>query len=37
MMRKKVLYLNHPGDAVKTMQFVAQFGDPNNLSAPCMV
>jgi len=26
-----VLYLNHPGDAVKTMQFVTQFGDPNNL------
>lgn len=28
---EEVLYLNHPGDAVKTMQFVAQFGDPNNL------
>lgn len=26
-----ILYLNHPGDAVKTMQFVSQFGDPNNL------
>lgn len=26
-----VLYLNHPGDALKTMQFRAKFGDPNNL------
>lgn len=26
-----VLYLNHPGDALKTMQFRARFGDPNNL------
>ncbi|MBS5049246.1 MAG: pyruvate carboxylase [Desulfovibrionaceae bacterium] len=26
-----VLYLNHPGDAVKTIQFVNQFGDPNKL------
>jgi pyruvate carboxylase len=26
-----VLYLNHPGDAVKTIQFINQFGNPNNL------
>ena len=26
-----VLYLNHPGDALKTVQFKAQYGDPNNL------
>lgn len=26
-----VLYLNHPGDALKTMEFRARFGDPNNL------
>jgi len=26
-----VLYLNHPGDAIKTMRFRAEFGDPNNL------
>ena len=26
-----VMYLNHPGDALKTMQFRAKFGDPNNL------
>ncbi|MEG2172152.1 MAG: pyruvate carboxylase [Desulfovibrionaceae bacterium] len=26
-----VLYLNHPGDALKTIQFKATFGDPNNL------
>lgn len=26
-----VLYLNHPADALKTMQFRAQYGDPNNL------
>ncbi|MDR2574475.1 MAG: pyruvate carboxylase [Desulfovibrio sp.] len=26
-----VLYLNHPADALKTIQFKAQFGDPNNL------
>lgn len=26
-----VLYLNHPGDALKTIQFKAKFGDPNNL------
>lgn len=26
-----VLYLNHPGDALKTMQFRTKFGDPNNL------
>jgi len=26
-----VLYLNHPSDALKTMQLRAQFGDPNNL------
>ncbi len=25
------LYLNHPGDAVKTVKFKAQYGDPNNL------
>jgi pyruvate carboxylase len=26
-----VLYLNHPGDALKTINFRAEFGDPNNL------
>jgi len=26
-----VLYLNHPGDAIKTMRFRSEFGDPNNL------
>ena len=26
-----VLYLNHPADALKTMQFRMQYGDPNNL------
>lgn len=26
-----VLYLNHPGDALKTMQFRMKYGDPNNL------
>ncbi|MDR1776914.1 MAG: pyruvate carboxylase [Desulfovibrio sp.] len=26
-----VLYLNHPADALKTIQFKAQYGDPNNL------
>ena len=26
-----VLYLNHPADALKTIQFKAKFGDPNNL------
>ncbi len=25
------LYLNHPGDAIKTIQFKAKYGDPNNL------
>ena len=26
-----VMYLNHPGDALKTIQFQQKFGDPNNL------
>ena len=26
-----VMYLNHPGDALKTIKFVQQFGDPNNV------
>lgn len=26
-----VMYLNHPGDALKTIEFRAKFGDPNNL------
>ena len=26
-----VMYLNHPGDAVKTIQFVKKYGDPNRL------
>ena len=26
-----VLYLNHPGDALKTVHFRAEYGDPNNL------
>ncbi len=25
------LYLNHPGDAIKTVQFKIKYGDPNNL------
>ncbi|MFP4658219.1 MAG: biotin/lipoyl-containing protein, partial [Desulfonatronovibrionaceae bacterium] len=26
-----VLYLNHPGDALKTIEFKRKYGDPNNL------
>jgi len=26
-----VLYLNHPGDALKTIEFQRQFGDPNHI------
>ncbi|BDV01333.1 pyruvate carboxylase [Thermodesulfomicrobium sp. WS] len=26
-----IMYLNHPGDALKTIQFVRTYGDPNNL------
>ncbi|MDL2285240.1 pyruvate carboxylase [Desulfovibrio sp. OttesenSCG-928-F07] len=26
-----VMYLNHPGDAVKTIEFKQKYGDPNNL------
>lgn len=26
-----ILYLNHPADALKTIEFRARFGDPNNL------
>ena len=26
-----ILYLNHPGDAVKTIKFRSEYGDPNNL------
>ncbi len=26
-----IMYLNHPADAVKTIEFVEKFGDPNNL------
>ncbi|NLB34805.1 MAG: pyruvate carboxylase [Elusimicrobia bacterium] len=26
-----VLYLNHPGDALKTIRFQEEYGDPNNL------
>ncbi|MDR1124708.1 MAG: pyruvate carboxylase [Deltaproteobacteria bacterium] len=26
-----LMYLNHPGDAVKTIEFKQKFGDPNNL------
>nr|WP_319393528.1 pyruvate carboxylase [uncultured Desulfobacter sp.] len=26
-----VLYLNHPGDALKTIEFTTQYGDPNTL------
>ena len=29
-----VMYLNHPGDAVKTVQFRAKYGDPNQLPLP---
>ena len=29
-----VMYLNHPGDAVKTVQFRAKYGDPNRLPLP---
>jgi len=27
-----VMYLNHPGDALKTIEFKAKYGDPNHLS-----
>ncbi len=26
-----ILYLNHPGDALKTFEFTAKYSDPNNL------
>ncbi|MFP4071501.1 MAG: pyruvate carboxylase [Desulfovibrionales bacterium] len=26
-----IMYLNHPGDALKTIDFIRNFGDPNNL------
>ena len=26
-----VLYLNHPGDALKTIRFIEKYGEPNNL------
>lgn len=26
-----IIYLNHPGDALKTINFKAKYGDPNNL------
>ena len=26
-----MLYLNHPGDAIKTIKFKSEYGDPNNL------
>lgn len=29
-----VMYLNHPGDAVKTIQFRAKFGNPNRIPLP---
>lgn len=29
-----VMYLNHPGDAVKTVQYRAKYGDPNQLPLP---
>ena len=29
-----VMYLNHPGDAVKTVQFRAKYGDPNRIPLP---
>jgi pyruvate carboxylase len=29
-----VMYLNHPGDAVKTIEFRQRYGDPNNLPLP---
>ena len=29
-----LMYLNHPGDAVKTIEFRQRFGDPNNLPLP---
>lgn len=28
------MYLNHPADAVKTIEFKQQYGDPNNLPLP---
>lgn len=29
-----VMYLNHPGDAVKTVRFRAEYGDPNRIPLP---
>ena len=29
-----IMYLNHPADSVKTMEFQQRFGDPNNLPLP---
>lgn len=29
-----VMYVNHPGDAIKTIQFQANYGDPNCLPLP---
>ena len=29
-----VMYINHPGDAIKTIQFQSKFGDPNLLPLP---
>ena len=29
-----LMYLNHPGDAVKTIQFRTKYGDPNRLPLP---
>ncbi len=26
-----IIYLNHPGDAIKTIEFQKKFGDPNNI------
>ncbi len=29
-----IMYLNHPGDAVKTVRFRAQYGNPNHIPLP---
>jgi pyruvate carboxylase len=29
-----LMFLNHPGDAIKTIEFKQKFGDPNNLPLP---
>lgn len=32
-----VMYLNHPADAIKTIEFQKKFGNPNSFAAGCVV